>query len=84
MALSTITLSSSGVSNLQASWEKPPGDVDSYTLTLLQDRCVCRNMHVKNKNKTTDIKNLCQPVEGENVVRFNPVETSNNLQRLSR
>uniref|UniRef100_A0A3Q3VX91 protein-tyrosine-phosphatase n=1 Tax=Mola mola TaxID=94237 RepID=A0A3Q3VX91_MOLML len=35
-----ITLRSAGVTSLQASWEKPPGDVDSYMLTLLQDRCV--------------------------------------------
>lgn len=40
MALRSITLRSSGVTSLQASWEKPPGDVDSYRLTLLQDRCV--------------------------------------------
>lgn len=84
MALSTITLRSSGVSSLQASWEKPLGDVDSYTLTLLQDRCVCGNMHVKNKNKTIDIKILCQLVKRENVFKFNPVKTSNNLQRITR
>uniref|UniRef100_A0A3Q3J0X5 protein-tyrosine-phosphatase n=1 Tax=Monopterus albus TaxID=43700 RepID=A0A3Q3J0X5_MONAL len=41
MALRAITLSSSGVDSLQASWEKPPGDVDSYSLTLLQGRFVC-------------------------------------------
>lgn len=41
MELHTINLSSSGVDSLLASWEKPPGDVDSYTLTLLRDRCVC-------------------------------------------
>ncbi|XP_067437919.1 receptor-type tyrosine-protein phosphatase beta [Thunnus thynnus] len=46
MALSTITLSSSGVDSLQASWQKPPGDVDSYTLTLLQDSVVVQNRSV--------------------------------------
>lgn len=39
-ALRKLTLRSSGVTSLQASWEKPPGDVDSYTLTLLLGRCV--------------------------------------------
>ncbi|GAA6227007.1 receptor-type tyrosine-protein phosphatase beta-like [Lates japonicus] len=46
MALSTITLSSSGVDSLQASWEKPLGDVDSYTLTLLHDSTVVQNFTV--------------------------------------
>ncbi|KAM8739685.1 receptor-type tyrosine-protein phosphatase beta [Acanthopagrus schlegelii] len=46
MALRTITLRSSGVRSLQASWEKPPGDVDSYTLTLLQDSVVVQNLSV--------------------------------------
>ncbi|KAM7378583.1 hypothetical protein PAMA_013473 [Pampus argenteus] len=46
MALHTITLRSSGVDSLQASWEKPPGDVDSYTLTLLQDGVVVQNHSV--------------------------------------
>ncbi|XP_069376043.1 receptor-type tyrosine-protein phosphatase beta isoform X2 [Paralichthys olivaceus] len=46
MALRTITLSSSGVDSLQASWEKPPGDVDSYTLTLLHDSVVVQNLSV--------------------------------------
>ncbi|XP_031695556.1 receptor-type tyrosine-protein phosphatase beta-like [Anarrhichthys ocellatus] len=40
MALRAINLSSSGVNGLQAFWEKPPGDVDSFSLILLQDRCV--------------------------------------------
>lgn len=40
MALRSLTLTSSGVTSLQASWEKPPGDVDSYTLALLLGRCV--------------------------------------------
>uniref|UniRef100_A0A3Q0RGW8 protein-tyrosine-phosphatase n=1 Tax=Amphilophus citrinellus TaxID=61819 RepID=A0A3Q0RGW8_AMPCI len=42
MELQVIALSNSGVDSLQASWKKPPGDVDSYTLTLLKDRCVFR------------------------------------------
>ncbi|AWO98279.1 putative receptor-type tyrosine-protein phosphatase beta [Scophthalmus maximus] len=46
MALRSITLSSSGVDSLQASWEKPPGDVDSYTLTLLHDSVVVQNFSV--------------------------------------
>ncbi|CAG5926580.1 unnamed protein product [Menidia menidia] len=36
-ALRTIKMRTSGVDSLQASWEKPPGDVDSYSLTLLRD-----------------------------------------------
>ncbi|XP_028255677.1 receptor-type tyrosine-protein phosphatase beta [Parambassis ranga] len=46
MALRTISVSSSGVDSLQASWEKPPGDVDSYMLTLLQDSVVVHNYSV--------------------------------------
>ncbi|XP_070847690.1 receptor-type tyrosine-protein phosphatase beta [Chaetodon trifascialis] len=46
MALRTITLRSSGVSSLWASWEKPPGDLDSYRLTLLQDGVVLQNHSV--------------------------------------
>ncbi|XP_071358244.1 receptor-type tyrosine-protein phosphatase beta-like [Trachinotus anak] len=45
-ALHAINLRSSGVNSLQASWEKPPGDVDSYTLTLLQDSAVVQNVSV--------------------------------------
>ncbi|XP_065807376.1 receptor-type tyrosine-protein phosphatase beta isoform X1 [Labrus bergylta] len=44
MALSSLTLMSSGVDSLKASWEKPRGDVDSYTLTLLQDGVVVQNV----------------------------------------
>lgn len=40
LELQSFTLSNSGVTSLQASWKKPPGDVDSYALTLLRDRCV--------------------------------------------
>ncbi|XP_028426103.1 receptor-type tyrosine-protein phosphatase beta isoform X2 [Perca flavescens] len=46
MALQAITLTCSGVSSLQASWEKPPGDVDSFILTLLQDSVVVQNYSV--------------------------------------
>ncbi|XP_078138474.1 LOW QUALITY PROTEIN: receptor-type tyrosine-protein phosphatase beta-like [Centroberyx gerrardi] len=46
MALRSITLSSTGVDSLQASWEKPPGDVDSYTLTLLRDSALVRRLSV--------------------------------------
>ncbi|XP_047431012.1 receptor-type tyrosine-protein phosphatase beta [Mugil cephalus] len=46
MALGTINLSSSGVDSLKASWEKPPGDVDSYTLTLLRDSVLVQNHSV--------------------------------------
>ncbi|XP_072233128.1 receptor-type tyrosine-protein phosphatase beta [Leuresthes tenuis] len=45
-ALRTIKMRSSGVDSLQASWEKPPGDVDSYTLTLLRDSVVVQNHSV--------------------------------------
>lgn len=40
MELDAFTLRNMGVNNLEASWTKPPGDVDLYMLTLLQDRCV--------------------------------------------
>ncbi|XP_041636404.1 receptor-type tyrosine-protein phosphatase beta [Cheilinus undulatus] len=40
MALRSLTLRSSGVDSLKASWEKPPGDVDSYILTLQKDDVV--------------------------------------------
>ncbi|XP_076015968.1 receptor-type tyrosine-protein phosphatase beta [Genypterus blacodes] len=46
MALRSITLSSSGVDSLQASWEKPPGDIDSYTVTVLQDSEMVQNHSV--------------------------------------
>ncbi|XP_034382394.1 receptor-type tyrosine-protein phosphatase beta [Cyclopterus lumpus] len=46
MALRVITLRSSGVRSLQASWEKPPGDVDLVSLTLLQDSVVIQNYSV--------------------------------------
>ncbi|XP_054480416.1 receptor-type tyrosine-protein phosphatase beta [Anoplopoma fimbria] len=46
MALRALTVRSSGVNSLQASWEKPPGDVDSFTLTLLQDSVVLQNHSV--------------------------------------
>ncbi|XP_041819608.1 receptor-type tyrosine-protein phosphatase beta [Chelmon rostratus] len=46
LPLRSITLRSSGVSSLQASWEKPPGDLDSYSLTLLHDGVVVQNHSV--------------------------------------
>ncbi|XP_068442248.1 receptor-type tyrosine-protein phosphatase beta-like [Clinocottus analis] len=46
MALRVITLRSSGVGCLQASWEKPPGDVDSFSLILLQDSVPVQNHSV--------------------------------------
>ncbi|CAJ1054300.1 receptor-type tyrosine-protein phosphatase beta-like [Xyrichtys novacula] len=46
MALRSLTLRSSGVNSLKASWEKPPGDVDLYTLTLLKDSAVVKNYTV--------------------------------------
>uniref|UniRef100_A0A3B3TMT4 protein-tyrosine-phosphatase n=1 Tax=Poecilia latipinna TaxID=48699 RepID=A0A3B3TMT4_9TELE len=36
--VSMILLSSSGVDSLQVTWKKPPGDVDSYNLILLQNK----------------------------------------------
>ncbi|KAK5849431.1 hypothetical protein PBY51_009074 [Eleginops maclovinus] len=46
MALRALTLRSSGVNSLTASWEKPPGDVDSFSLTLLQGGTVLQNTSV--------------------------------------
>ncbi|XP_061770385.1 receptor-type tyrosine-protein phosphatase beta [Nerophis ophidion] len=43
MALSVITLRSVGVDSLQASWEKPRGDLDFYTVVLLKDGIVVHN-----------------------------------------
>ncbi|XP_077357114.1 receptor-type tyrosine-protein phosphatase beta isoform X1 [Festucalex cinctus] len=45
-ALSAMTLRSVGVDSLQASWAKPRGDVDSYTLALLKDGFVVQNHSV--------------------------------------
>uniref|UniRef100_A0A3B3TNW6 protein-tyrosine-phosphatase n=1 Tax=Poecilia latipinna TaxID=48699 RepID=A0A3B3TNW6_9TELE len=39
----TGVLSSSGVDSLQVTWKKPPGDVDSYNLILLQNKYVIMN-----------------------------------------
>ncbi|XP_041833313.1 receptor-type tyrosine-protein phosphatase beta [Melanotaenia boesemani] len=44
--LRTITMSSSGVNSLQASWEKPPGDVESYMMSLMRDGVVVQNHSV--------------------------------------
>lgn len=46
MAFRSLTLRSSGVDSLKASWEKPPGNVDSYMLTLLRDSVVVQNVSV--------------------------------------
>ncbi|XP_028305294.1 receptor-type tyrosine-protein phosphatase beta [Gouania willdenowi] len=46
MALRSITLSTLGVDSLMASWEKPPGDVESYALRLLQDSTVVHNYSI--------------------------------------
>ncbi|KAM8907881.1 receptor-type tyrosine-protein phosphatase beta isoform 2-T2 [Spinachia spinachia] len=46
MALRAVTLMSSGVDSLRASWEKPPGDVDSYTMILLRGSLVIQNYSV--------------------------------------
>ncbi|XP_029968954.1 receptor-type tyrosine-protein phosphatase beta [Salarias fasciatus] len=46
MAIRSITLSSVGADSLKASWEKPPGDVESYSLTLLRDSVVLHNYSV--------------------------------------
>uniref|UniRef100_A0A3B3V3C4 protein-tyrosine-phosphatase n=1 Tax=Poecilia latipinna TaxID=48699 RepID=A0A3B3V3C4_9TELE len=42
----TGVLSSSGVDSLQVTWKKPPGDVDSYNLILLQNNAVVQNHSV--------------------------------------
>ncbi|TMS01587.1 hypothetical protein E3U43_005407 [Larimichthys crocea] len=44
--LDVISLTNSGLGSLRASWSKPFGDVDSYTLTLLQDSVVVQNYSV--------------------------------------
>ncbi|KAM9846095.1 receptor-type tyrosine-protein phosphatase beta [Aulostomus maculatus] len=46
MAIERINLHSSAVDSLQVSWEKPPGEVDSYRVTLLQDGVVVQNHSV--------------------------------------
>ncbi|KAI9518090.1 hypothetical protein NQZ68_040211 [Dissostichus eleginoides] len=46
MALCALTLRTSGVNSLIASWEKPPGEVDSFSLTLLQHSAVLQNYSV--------------------------------------
>nr|XP_057923395.1 receptor-type tyrosine-protein phosphatase beta isoform X2 [Doryrhamphus excisus] len=43
VALSAVTLRSVGVDSLQASWEKPRGDVDSYKVVLLKDGVAVHN-----------------------------------------
>lgn len=46
MELHAFTLRNMGVNNLEASWTKPPGDVDLYMLTLLRDSVVVQNYSV--------------------------------------
>ncbi|XP_057710524.1 receptor-type tyrosine-protein phosphatase beta isoform X2 [Corythoichthys intestinalis] len=46
LALSAITLRGVGVNGLEAAWEKPRGDLDSYALTLLKDSVVVQNHSV--------------------------------------
>ncbi|XP_026182331.1 receptor-type tyrosine-protein phosphatase beta-like [Mastacembelus armatus] len=58
MALQSISLSGSGVGSLQASWEKPPGDVDSYTLTLLRDSVVVQNYSVSGDSSSLPLSGL--------------------------
>ncbi|XP_077565723.1 receptor-type tyrosine-protein phosphatase beta [Stigmatopora nigra] len=43
VALNAITLRAVGVDGLEATWEKPRGDLDAYALTLLQDSVVVQN-----------------------------------------
>ncbi|XP_053718746.1 receptor-type tyrosine-protein phosphatase beta [Synchiropus splendidus] len=49
----TLTLRSSGVNSLEASWKKPFGDVDSYTLTLLRDSIVIQNVSIPANSSST-------------------------------
>lgn len=46
MPLKIISLSSSGVDSLQVLWEKPPGDVESYMLTLLLHSDIVQNYSI--------------------------------------
>ncbi|XP_068162666.1 receptor-type tyrosine-protein phosphatase beta [Antennarius striatus] len=46
IALRTVSLRSASVSSLEASWEKPPGDVDAYVMTLLRDGVALQNHSV--------------------------------------
>ncbi|XP_072310010.1 receptor-type tyrosine-protein phosphatase beta [Eucyclogobius newberryi] len=46
MPLKTMNLSSAGVDSLQVFWEKPPGDVESYMLILLQHSNIVQNYSI--------------------------------------
>ncbi|XP_059181909.1 receptor-type tyrosine-protein phosphatase beta-like [Centropristis striata] len=46
LALGSLSLRTSGVFSLQAFWEKPAGDVDSFSLTLLHHGVVVQNRSV--------------------------------------
>ncbi|XP_033845040.1 receptor-type tyrosine-protein phosphatase beta isoform X2 [Periophthalmus magnuspinnatus] len=43
MPLKKMSLSTAGVDSLQVLWEKPPGDVESYMITLLQNSNIVQN-----------------------------------------
>ncbi|KAM4615531.1 receptor-type tyrosine-protein phosphatase beta isoform 2-T2 [Polymixia lowei] len=60
MALRSITLTSTArrADSLQASWEKPPGDLDSYTLTLLQDSVLVQSHHVEVNSSSLQLVGL--------------------------
>lgn len=58
MPLKTIRLSSAGVDRLQAVWEKPPGDVDSYSLTLLLDSVIVQNYSVPEGSESLVLSGL--------------------------
>ncbi|KAK7896768.1 hypothetical protein WMY93_022093 [Mugilogobius chulae] len=46
MPLKMMTLSSAGVNSLQLLWEKPPGDVELYKVTLFQQSKIVQNYSV--------------------------------------
>ncbi|XP_056131706.1 receptor-type tyrosine-protein phosphatase beta-like [Lampris incognitus] len=58
MAMHSITLTSTGVDSLQASWERPPGDLDSYTLILFQDGTPVQNHSVKANRSSLQLGGL--------------------------
>ncbi|XP_029018669.1 receptor-type tyrosine-protein phosphatase beta [Betta splendens] len=58
VALTSIRLSSSRVDSLQASWEKPAGDVDSYALSLLRAGDVLQNYSVPVSSSSLQMSGL--------------------------
>ncbi|XP_029901748.1 receptor-type tyrosine-protein phosphatase beta-like isoform X2 [Myripristis murdjan] len=58
MAMHSFTLSSTGVDSLQASWEKPPGDLDSYSLTLLRDSELVQSLSVDVNSSALQLSGL--------------------------